>query len=461
MSKTSTSTSARFALRSPDGRVAAWQLHVLTSPDPAPSEPLPLFMGTSQCGRDPSGPAGCHLIKVVDISMSRNHLSLVATSGARLLEVSDLASANGTWLDGVRLEGRGAARHGSVIRTGGTVYVVESSAGLWQEFDRPTVAMPGGSLEARRMRAEVHAASQTPHPCLVFGPAGTGKERASGEIHTVSRRLGRLVRIDILAVAASTLDAELFGYARDGLASSTATLAGRLRQADGGTLVLDDIADLPIEFQPTLLHWLETGKFRSLGATADSAVVVKLVACTNANLDALVAAGKFLPELAQKLRGHTVRLVPLARRTADLVSLANTVAAPSGATSWAQVLTPASVEMLALHRWPDDLRELAQVLQQLRSVAAPVAVKSLPVGLVAAVRGRPVPRPARPTDTDATQPTPTALELRKLLDRFEGDVDAVAKALGREKKHVVHWLTMAGILAPSNSGSGGPPLPNS
>ncbi len=238
---------------------------------------------------------------------------------------------------------------------------------------------------------------------------------------------------------------------------------GRLRQADGGTLVLDDVAGLPAEFQPKLLQWLQTGRYRPIGAESDAMAVVKLVACTSANLDALAVAGRFLPELALKLRGHTVRLVPLARRAADLVGLANAVAAPSGVASWSAVLTPAATEVLALYKWPGNLRELAQVLQQLRPLPPPVQVKALPAALVEAVRGRPVPtaRQQVPGDTDATQPTPTAAELRKLLERFDGDVDAMAKALGRERKHVNHWLVMAGVQGPGDSSTGGPPLRNS
>lgn len=143
-------------------------------------------------------------------------------------------------------------------------------------------------------------------------------------------------------------------------------------------------------------------------------------------------------------------MVPMARRAADWVGLANAAAAPAGAASWSAVLSPIAVEVLALYSWPDNLYELAQVLQQLRALPPPVPVKALPAALVEAVRGRTVRSPVQlsQAEGDATQPTPTAAELRRLLDQFGGDVDAMAKALGRERKHVNHWLAMAGIQLP-------------
>lgn len=329
MSRTSTNTSARFTLLGPDGRVAVWQVHVLTSPDPSRlGTAIPITMGKTVWGRDPSTSDGTQFLPFADPSMSRNHMHFQAFPGARHLELTDLDSANGTWLDGARITASAQARHGSVLRVGATVCVIEGSAGRWQEFDRPTAGMPGTSMEARRMRAEVYAASQSALPCLVLGPAGTGMERATGEIHAVSRRLGRLVRVDLRATDPSALEAELFGHTRNAFVGAQVARPGRLREADGGTLVLDDVADLPLEFQPKLLQLLQTGRFRPVGGETDNVALAKVVACTCANLDALAVAGRFLPELAQKLRGHTVRLMPMARRAADLISLANAVAAP-------------------------------------------------------------------------------------------------------------------------------------
>ena len=450
MSKTSTRTAARYSTDDPGGPGAAWMLHILTSPDKAiHGVAFPVSVGTTLCGRSPSGKPDARLLKFADSAMSRTHLSLVVGAGARELAVSDLESRNGTWLDGQGITGRRLVGHGSVIRMGGTVGVLEDGAAQFHAFDRPLRGMPGLALEARRMRSEMAEAAQTPLPTLVVGPAGTGKERASTEIAALSRRTGRVIRADIGAIGPGAMLSELFGHERNAFATAFEAKSGRLRDADLGTLVLDDVAEMTPHVQEKLLQWLQTGRMRPLGGTVDVIVKVKIIACTSANLDGRVAAGKFLPELAAKLQANQVGLVPLARRAADLLVLADASASPPGVASWSLALAPQVVETLALYNWPGNLIELARLLQMLRIVTPPVPMDALPPDLVETVRSRVMPRsPAIAADTgDTTAPTPRATELRSLLARFGGDIDAAAKALGRDRKHIDAWLAIAGISA--------------
>ena len=454
MSKTSTRTASRLSPNDPGGGDIAWLLHILTSPDPALiGTAVAIAAGTTLCGRSPAGQPDAHLIRIADTAMSRTHASWVVGRGARELALSDMDSRNGTWLDGRPIRRRTLVRHGSVVRIGGTVGVVESGASKWHAFDRPLRGMPGSSLEARRMRSEMAAAAETSLPTLIAGSAGTGKERASAEIHTLSRRSGRLVRADVSAIGPEALESELFGHVRNAFASAFEAKAGRLRDADLGTLVLDDVAEMPLSVQSKVLHWLETGRFVTMGGDAEVIVKVKVVACTSANLDGRIAAGKFLPELAAKLRTHTVALVPVARRIADLMALADAAAAPPGGANWSTALAPITAETMALYSWPGNLSELARLLQVLRTVTPPVPMQALPRSLVEAARAR-----ANATEHvqsmpqgDTTQPTPRAEELRKLLARFNGDIDAAARALGRDRKHIDAWLAIAGVTSGDTS----------
>lgn len=454
MSKTSTKLTAVDGTTGPAEH--GWLLHALTGPDVRLTGSCALLgEGASLLGRAPVAGAGQRVLAIFDKAMSRNHVQCNVTAGARALWVQDQQSRNGTWLDGKPVTELLQARHGSVLRLGDSVFVLEAGARQWPAFDRATRGMPGLSLEARRMRCEVAAAAETPEPVLVTGAVGTGKQRTASEIHSLSRRQGKLVRIDVATLSPTAAESALFGSAAVSGRSTGESQLGAFRQANFGTLVLDDVALLSLPIQRILLRVLQTGVVRGVGEVSDTPIRVKVIACTSARLDACVADGTFMGELATRLSKQSVMLAPTGRRAADLLALMDLTAAPLCPAGWSQTFSLTALESLLLYDWPGNERELARVLQSLRGIPAPIPNQALPTALLAAARGTMAPTapPLASGDQDQTAPTPRAEELRRLLARFNGNVDAAAKALGRDRKHLDAWLAVAGIDANDRQGN--------
>ena len=442
-------------------KVVTWRLHIAASPCSAQVGQVHVLpIGCTVLGRTAS--ADEHTIVFADALMSRRHVALIHAGGAEALELQDLESHNGTRLGGLAVR-KASAGHGAVVRAGGTVFVVEADLGRNSECAEPDRDMPGRSEVARIARADLAFAAPDALPALIIGDTGTGKEYAAAALHRHSRRQGALVRVNLAALPESLFESELFGHARGAFTGAVAARSGRIREADGGTLVLDEIGEMPLALQPKLLRVLEEGGLRSVGGAADVAIDVRFCASTNADVDALVATGRFRRDLAARLTGHTIRLAPLARRKPDLMALADAVLPLHDGTPWGRALAADAAELLLLHDWPDNLRGLRAAL--LRAAAnwraEPLSESALPSALVEGVRARcagllaaegngaarrePTPRPPHRTD----RPTPEALI--ELLLRHDGSIDGVARELGRHRRQVYRWMGYAGIDATARS----------
>ena len=435
---------------------ASWRLHILASPDTRlAGTVVQLPAGPSHLGRGPK--AGAFDLSVDDPALSRLHAAFVATH-QDTCSVRDCDSRNGTYVNGNRIA-VAEATTGAVIRVGDTVIVLERDAQDNLGYDEATAAVPGQSTSARAIRAALAAAARDNLPVLVCGETGSGKELAAAEVHRLSRRKGPLVRVNVTALPDALFESELFGHVRGAFTGAVVTSAGRFRQADSGTLVLDEIGDLSLNLQPKLLRVIEDGMVRPIGGPSDVPVDVKLVVSTNVNLEGAFADGKFRQDLLARLRTHEVRMQPLRDRRADWVALADAVQLPRWqCDSWRDVLDADAIEMLVLSDWRDNLRELRTLLARLlvQGSGPPFAVSDLPEGpwLSALSRALVESLPRAKPSVAASQASekrhvlsqsPSRTELMELLQRHLGSVAEVAAALGRDRRQIYRWLTACGI----------------
>ncbi len=217
---------------------------------------------------------------------------------------------------------------------------------------------------SRQLRDDVDRLARLPIALLIRGESGTGKELLARHIHRESERGGLFVAVSCSAISTTAADAELFGYAAGAHAAALSSRAGWFGSADGGTLYLDEIGDLPLSLQSKLLTALETGEAWRVGATRATPVDVRLVAATSIDLSQAVAAGKFNERLYHYLSDGRVDLLPLRERIGDILPLAEYflgVYAQRLSLPLPQVGLAAQ-RLLETHAWPGNTRELENVI---------------------------------------------------------------------------------------------------
>ncbi|WP_235976763.1 sigma-54 interaction domain-containing protein [Sandaracinobacteroides hominis] len=221
------------------------------------------------------------------------------------------------------------------------------------------VAADPASLELLRVAARAAATDAT---ILVTGPSGAGKEVMARHIHDSSPRAGSaFIAVNCAALPEAMLESLLFGHQRGAFTGAEREASGLFRAAHGGTLFLDELGELPLALQSKLLRAIEQGEVLPLGATTPVPVDVRLVAATNRDLPAEVAAGRFRADLYWRLAVFPLALLPLAARPADILPLAAALEARAGRTV---SFSEDALARLVAHEWPGNVRELANVLQR-------------------------------------------------------------------------------------------------
>jgi two-component system NtrC family response regulator len=228
------------------------------------------------------------------------------------------------------------------------------------------------------------AFADSEEPVLVTGPTGTGKELLARRLHERSRRRkGRLVSVNVSAIPEGVFAREFFGHVRGAFSGADGGGRGLAAQADGGTLFLDEIGDLPLEQQPQLLRLLQDGTYQAIGDPAERRVDIRLVAATNADLEALVAQGRFRADLYYRLRILELRLPPVSERREDIVPLLRHFLSAGAERSLqpSEVFDRASLQAMNSYAWPGNVREIAMVARQARVQLASRGTVSVDVGL--------------------------------------------------------------------------------
>jgi len=322
---------------------------------------------------------------------------------------------------------------------------------------------------------------------LILGETGVGKDVLAGHVHGKSKRASApLLRINCAALTESLLDSELFGHEKGSFTGAAATKLGLLEAAHGGTILLDEVGDLPLATQAKLLRVLEDREVRRVGGVRGRKVDVRFLAATNLDLDAAVAAGRFRRDLYFRLAGVTISVPALRERVAEIEPLARSFVreACRAADRTELALAPAALELLRRYAWPGNVRELKNVMERavllcsgpriepehlpatkMRATIAGVARIGAPpmAPVIREASTKPPAPPAEEVTASVRLPRKSAapparvkdelkeLEKQRILEALEkcgGNQKEAAQKLGISRRTLLHRLDEYGVARP-------------
>jgi len=285
--------------------------------------------------------------------------------------VRDLGSLNGTFVGDLlvvaaRLPATGRVRVGSTVLTA-LPEAEETPVDLWPEDS--LCDLVGASAAMRELYATIVRVAATEAAVLVHGETGSGKELVARAIHECSHRAGKpFVVVDCAALAESLLEGELFGHARGAFTGAVAARAGSFEAAEGGTVFLDEIGELPLATQPKLLRVLESRSVRRVGETSQRPIQARFLAATHRDLRRMVNDGQFREDLYFRVAVLPVRVPPLRERPDDLPLLIE---------RFAPTMPPPARAELCAHlrgrRLSGNVRELRNIVERARLLGRPHA----------------------------------------------------------------------------------------
>jgi DNA-binding NtrC family response regulator len=315
---------------------------------------------------------------------------------------------------------------------------------------REELAQPGNlvgdSLAIAELRKVIARIGPTDSLILIEGETGTGKERVARALHLASGRKGRFVAVNCAAIPAQLLESELFGAEKGAYTGATARRPGRFEQAQKGTLLLDEIGELPLDLQAKLLRVLEEREVSRLGGSLPIAVDVRVLAATNRDLRKASQEGRFREDLYYRLAVFPLRIVPLRERPEDVVPLLRAFVAELRGPRL--TLTPEGEQALRAHPWPGNVRELRNFAERLHLLNDP---GPMTVGADAASLLAPA---ARASGTVAGIGTLSYRELceeaerkilREALERSGGNVAAAARLLKVDRGNLYRRIKALGV----------------
>jgi DNA-binding NtrC family response regulator len=304
-------------------------------------------------------------------------------------------------------------------------------------------ALLGDSTAMRRVVSQLRQAAQGDATVLLLGESGTGKELAAQTIHALSARArNRLVDVHLAALPESTIENELFGHERGAFTGAEARSGGLLEAADAGTLFLDEIGELPVHVQPKILRVLQERTFFRIGGTTPVHVDVRVIAATNRDLPAAVAAGRFREDLFYRLDVMTITMPALRDRGEDVLLLANHLL---GARRPGACFTQAARDCLLRHAWPGNVRELSNAIERACVVANGVHIDAS--DLPERVR-RCAPRDqAMVTAASATldHQSRERMLIRDALARAQGNKSQAAQLMGISRRRLYSRMKLLGL----------------
>ncbi|GAB4166228.1 MAG: sigma 54-interacting transcriptional regulator [Geothermobacteraceae bacterium] len=308
---------------------------------------------------------------------------------------------------------------------------------------RPSSDLLGDGSAMREVRELISRVAPIDTSVLITGESGTGKELAARALHRQSGRSGSFVAVNCAALPENLLESELFGYRKGAFTDARENRAGLFLDADGGTLLLDEIGEMPLALQPKLLRVLEEKRVRAIGGSREVSVDVRILAATHQDLEQAVAEGRFREDLYYRLNVITLEMPPLRERGNDILMLAQTFCAEFAAAMNKPVkgLSEPAAALLLSYNWPGNVRELRNVIE--RAVALTrhdrLTAEDMPAKLRAGDDGRQLPE----LDTDTSLLPLAEVERRyieRVLDACDGNRSVAARILGIDRKTLYRKL---------------------
>jgi DNA-binding NtrC family response regulator len=437
--------------------------------EPRRDPPFPLRTASTPIGR---AVADAGLALRDDPRVSRLHAVVELDVKSGVAKILD-RSSTGTEVDGELVAER-VLEDGALIFIGDSALLFRHGPVEADAAEVPTWGLLGDAPAMRSLRRAIHRIGASEASVLLHGETGTGKELAAHALHDASGRRGPLIAVNCSAIPAPLAEAQLFGHLAGSYTGARTSGPGLFRAADGGTIFLDEIADLPADVQPKLLRVLEERVVTPVGATKGASIDVRVVAATNRDLLAEVEAGRFRGDLYARLSDFTLELPPLRARREDVLTILRRDLGDD-----APPLAPDLVRALLLHDWPFNVRELRKIATQLGVVGRDAPRLELamigdrlsrvaraaraqsghpstipPAAPADVAAGSVAPGPAAssssiPPRPDAADPVPDRAALEALLREHRGVIADVARVSRRSRKQVYRWLEQHGLDAKS------------
>ncbi len=307
-------------------------------------------------------------------------------------------------------------------------------------FESPRYRLIGSSPSMKRLISLIEKVAPTDATVLIRGASGTGKELVARALHYNSPRRERpLVTINCAALQETLLESELFGHEKGAFTGATQAKPGLIEVAEGGTLFIDEIAEMAPGLQAKLLRVLEDGHFRRVGSTQELLSDVRVIAASNKNLEDEQKAGKFREDLYYRLNVVTIRLPALRERAQDIPELVEHFLATRQIGPAPFRIDPDALDALCRHDWPGNIRELANVLERAQILAENhvVTLDDLPESLVENRAGAPSATAGDPHHLREVE----RRHVLEVLRQEKGNKVHAAKALGISRRALYRLIS--------------------
>jgi len=400
-------------------------------------------------------------LRLADPSVSRRHLELVNRGG--FVSARDLGSTNGSYYEGTRFDSLDLGP-GAVFQVGETELqiVAPQKADPMPPSEQTSFGkLLGKSRKMRAVFAVLERAARTDATVLVSGETGTGKEVVAEAIHSASQRKDQpFIVVDCASIPSNLIESELFGHVKGAYTNAVTDRVGAFEAAEGGTIFLDELGELPPPLQPRLLRVLETRRIKPVGSNEFRPVDVRVIAATNRALEDEVRAKRFRSDLYFRLAVIKVLLPPLRERREDIPELARAFLERHQDSDANLELTSEILAALNSHDWPGNVRELRNVIDQ----AASLSSEGLNLALRLRSKQAPAAEQAEPSAEGRGDPFSSFFELpykearKQALEAFEQAyaqhaVDAAGGNITKAAEQAeVHRNVLHRILAHAKKG---------